>query len=167
MKANWRLLVSCCLHIVFRRGRQPETSLTILSACFSTLLCTSLPLSLVIRRVRAHRSGMSDDASNLRIRPGRIRDRGRGARPRAQSFISQVLRAAAKANGGPLTPAQRRGTAPPAMAGAASSMVATPITPTAAALSSVARKTATLSGSSSRPRTAIAWRICAASPETS
>jgi len=50
-----------------------------------------------------------DDASNLRIRPGRIRDRGRGARPRAQSFMSQVLRAAAKANGGPLTPAQLRG----------------------------------------------------------
>ena len=52
---------------------------------------------------------MSDDASNLRIRPGRIRDRGRGARPRSQSFINQVLRAAAKANGGPLTPAQLRG----------------------------------------------------------
>jgi hypothetical protein len=52
---------------------------------------------------------MSDDASNLRIRPGRIRDRGRGARPRAESFISQVMRAAAKANGGPLTPAQLRG----------------------------------------------------------
>jgi len=52
---------------------------------------------------------MRDDASKLRIRPGRIRDRGRGARPRAQSFISQVLRAAAKANGGPLTPAKLRG----------------------------------------------------------
>ena len=52
---------------------------------------------------------MSDDTSNVRIRPGRIRDRGRGARPRARSFISQVLRAAAKANGGPLTPAQLRG----------------------------------------------------------
>jgi hypothetical protein len=50
-----------------------------------------------------------DDASNLRIRPGRIRDRGRSARPRAQSFVNQVLRAAAKANGGPLTRAQLRG----------------------------------------------------------
>lgn len=50
-----------------------------------------------------------DDASNLRIRPGRIRDRGRGARPRVQSFLNQALRAAAKANGGPLTPAQLRG----------------------------------------------------------
>jgi hypothetical protein len=50
-----------------------------------------------------------DDASNLRIRPGGIRDRGRGARPRVQSFMNQVLRAAAKANGGPLTPAQLRG----------------------------------------------------------
>jgi hypothetical protein len=48
------------------------------------------------------------------VRPERvvsfIGDRGRGARPRARSFISQVLRAAAKANGGPLTPAQLRGT---------------------------------------------------------
>src|SRR5260370_38292479 len=74
IKANWRLPVSCCLHIVFRRSWQAETALTILSACFSTLLCTSLPLSLEISRVRAHRSAMSDDASNLRIRPRRSRD---------------------------------------------------------------------------------------------
>src|SRR5204863_10045135 len=110
IKANWRLRLSSCLHIVFRLRRQLRTVLTILSACLSTLEHTLLLLSLENGRARAHRSGMSDDASNLRIRPGRIRDRGRGARPRAQSFISQVLRAAAKANGGPLTPAQLRGT---------------------------------------------------------
>jgi type IV secretory pathway VirD2 relaxase len=74
--------------------------MTILSACFSTLLCTFLPLLLENRRGQAHRSAMSDDVSSVRIRPGRIRDRGRGARPRAQSFMSQVLRAAAKANRG-------------------------------------------------------------------
>lgn len=50
-----------------------------------------------------------NDASDLRIRPGRIRDGGRTAKPRGRSFVSQVLRAAAKANGGPLTPAQLRG----------------------------------------------------------
>jgi hypothetical protein len=218
--------------IVFRRRRQPETAMTILSACFSTLLCTFLPLLLENRRGQAHRSAMSDDVSSVRIRPGRIRDRGRGARPRAQSFMSQVLRAAAKANegrrprpscAGPAAAAARRardaapalgaarrsptrssarqqrdegpgsagsssrlvssatnsaqalpghifatssGTAPPAMAGGVSSMAATPITPTAVPSSSAGTRTATRSDSSSRPKTAIAWPICAASPET-
>jgi hypothetical protein len=49
-----------------------------------------------------------DDAFDLRLRPGRIRDRGRASAPRARSFVDQVMRAAAKANGGPLTPAQMR-----------------------------------------------------------
>ena len=55
---------------------------------------------------------MSYDASNLRIRPGRIRDCGRVARLRVHSFVSQVLRAAAKANGGPLTAVQLLGSRP-------------------------------------------------------
>jgi type IV secretory pathway VirD2 relaxase len=57
-------------------------------------------------------AGMTrDDASDLRLRPGRIRDRGRASAPRARSFVDQVMRAAAKANGGPLTPEQMRGQA--------------------------------------------------------
>jgi type IV secretory pathway VirD2 relaxase len=57
------------------------------------------------------------DASDFRPRPGRIRDRGRPAARRSLSFVDEVMRAAAKANGGPLTPAQfagsrRRGGAP-------------------------------------------------------
>ena len=58
---------------------------------------------------------MSYDASNLRIRPDRIRDCGRVVRPRVHSFVSfvsQVLRAAAKANGGPLTAVQLLGSRP-------------------------------------------------------
>jgi hypothetical protein len=58
---------------------------------------------------------MSYDASNLRIRPGRIRDCGRVAWSRVHSFVSfvsQVLRAAAKANGGPLTAVQLLGGSP-------------------------------------------------------
>lgn len=51
----------------------------------------------------------ADDRSDFRIRPGRIRDRGGRTAPRARSFVDQVMRAAAKANGGPLTPAQMRG----------------------------------------------------------
>ena len=49
-----------------------------------------------------------DDAFNFRPRHGRIRDCGGGAGPRAQSFVAQVMRAAAKANGAPLTLAEMR-----------------------------------------------------------
>jgi type IV secretory pathway VirD2 relaxase len=50
-----------------------------------------------------------DDASDFRPRPGRIRDRGRRSARRSQSFVAQVLKAAAKANGGPLTPSRLSG----------------------------------------------------------
>lgn len=53
--------------------------------------------------------GMSrDEISDFRPRPGRIRDRG-ARRGRPKSFFAQVMKAAAKANGGSLTPAQLRG----------------------------------------------------------
>ncbi len=47
---------------------------------------------------------MTDDASNFRIRTGRIRDRRLSTGRRQQSFVNQVLKAAAKANGAALTP---------------------------------------------------------------
>ncbi len=52
-----------------------------------------------------------DDASDFRPRTGRIRDQGRtGARrSQSQSFVAQVMKAAAKANGGSLTQAQMSG----------------------------------------------------------
>jgi type IV secretory pathway VirD2 relaxase len=50
-----------------------------------------------------------DDTFDFRPRVGRARDRGRGAGARSQSFISQVMRAATRANGGPVTLAQMRG----------------------------------------------------------
>jgi type IV secretory pathway VirD2 relaxase len=58
-----------------------------------------------------------DDASNFRPRTGRIRDQGSPTARRSQSFVAQVLKAAAKAHGGPLSHAQitggkRRGGAP-------------------------------------------------------
>jgi type IV secretory pathway VirD2 relaxase len=58
-----------------------------------------------------------DDASDFRPRTGRIRDRGGPSARRSQSFVAQVMKAAAKANGGPLTRSQisggkRRGGAP-------------------------------------------------------
>jgi type IV secretory pathway VirD2 relaxase len=49
---------------------------------------------------------MSDEASEFRIRTGRIGDRGARAGGRGRSFIDQVLKATAKANGAALTPAQ-------------------------------------------------------------
>jgi hypothetical protein len=51
-----------------------------------------------------------DDASDFRLRPGRIRDRG-GRRRRPRTFVAEVMRAAAKANGGPLTLGKLRGKA--------------------------------------------------------
>jgi type IV secretory pathway VirD2 relaxase len=50
-----------------------------------------------------------DDDFNFRPRPGRVRDRGVRTGPQARSFVAQVMRAAAKANGGPLTLAEMRG----------------------------------------------------------
>jgi type IV secretory pathway VirD2 relaxase len=49
---------------------------------------------------------MSDDASDFRIRPGRIRERGTRIGKRQPSFINQALKAAAKAKGAALTPAE-------------------------------------------------------------
>jgi hypothetical protein len=56
--------------------------------------------------------GMSmshDDASDFRPRPGRIRDPGARVGRQPRSFVTQVMKAAAKANGGPLTSTQLNG----------------------------------------------------------
>src|SRR4051812_19362697 len=50
-----------------------------------------------------------DDAFDFRPRPGRIRDRGARGGAQSQSFVALVMRAATRANGGPLTLAQMRG----------------------------------------------------------
>ncbi|MPZ38329.1 MAG: DUF3363 domain-containing protein [Rhizobiales bacterium] len=49
-----------------------------------------------------------DEAFDFRPRPGRVRDRG-GRGSDSRSFVAQVMRAATKANGGPLTLAEMRG----------------------------------------------------------
>lgn len=49
------------------------------------------------------------DPSDFRPRPGRIRDQGRAIGRRSQSFVAQVMKAAARANGGPLTQTQLSG----------------------------------------------------------
>src|SRR5215467_10479739 len=49
-----------------------------------------------------------DETFDFRVRPGRIRQRG-GRGSYSQSFVAQVVRAATKANGGPLTLAEMRG----------------------------------------------------------
>lgn len=49
---------------------------------------------------------MSDESSDFRIRPGRIRERGTRIGKRQPSFINQALKAAAKAKGAALTPAE-------------------------------------------------------------
>ena len=50
-----------------------------------------------------------DDTSDFRPRPGRIRDHGARKARQPKSFFAQVMKAAAKANGGPLTSAQLSG----------------------------------------------------------
>jgi type IV secretory pathway VirD2 relaxase len=47
-----------------------------------------------------------DDTSNFQPRTGRIRDQGRPASRRLPSFVDQVMKAATKANGGPLSNAK-------------------------------------------------------------
>lgn len=51
----------------------------------------------------------SDDTSDFHPRPGRIRDRGARAGRQPRSFVAQVLKAAAKASGGPLTSTRSNG----------------------------------------------------------
>jgi type IV secretory pathway VirD2 relaxase len=50
-----------------------------------------------------------EDPSDFRPRTGRIRDQGRAIERRSQSFVAQVMKAAARANGGPLTQTQLSG----------------------------------------------------------
>ena len=76
---------------------------------FSTTWHEVRRFGLALDRSWRNLSRMShDDASDLRPRSGRIRDRGSRAGRRSTSFVNQVLKAAAKANGGPLTAAQMR-----------------------------------------------------------
>lgn len=76
---------------------------------FSTPWHKVCRIGLALRPSRRKLVGMShDDASDFRPRPGRIRDRGPRMGRRSQSFIAQVMKAAAKANGGPLTLVQIR-----------------------------------------------------------
>jgi len=49
------------------------------------------------------------DTSDFLVKLGRVRDRGARAKPRAQSFVALSLRAAAKANGGPVELGRTRG----------------------------------------------------------
>lgn len=80
-----------------------------LNSCFPTLFNTLPASRLVQPRHYAQLHHMRDDSFDFRLRPGRIRDQRRASTPRARSFVDQVMRAAAKANDGPLTPAQMRG----------------------------------------------------------
>jgi hypothetical protein len=50
-----------------------------------------------------------DEISDFRPRPGRIRDRGPRVGRRPRSFVAQVMKAAAKASGGPLKSVRSRG----------------------------------------------------------
>jgi type IV secretory pathway VirD2 relaxase len=59
-------------------------------------------------RLRAATSLACDDISDFRPRPERIRDRGARHGRRPKSFFAQVMKAAVKANGGPLTSAKSR-----------------------------------------------------------
>ena len=52
-----------------------------------------------------------DDRFEFRLRPGRVRDRGGRSTYRSRFFVAQVMAAAAKANGGPLSPLAPEATA--------------------------------------------------------
>jgi len=67
-----------------------------------------LPLVLPRRRRKLLRMG-NDDASDLRLRAGKIRDRGSPPSRRPHSFVSQVMKAVTKAKGAGIGPAPTRG----------------------------------------------------------
>jgi type IV secretory pathway VirD2 relaxase len=78
--------------------------------CFCCRRCDGALFKLVFEAVCCDIVSMSrDDASDFRPRPGRIRDRGARAGRQPRSFVAQVMKAAAKANGGPFTLAHSRG----------------------------------------------------------
>ncbi len=110
IKANWRLRISYRLHIIF--GLVGFVAMLAAPHCvsFSTPWHKVHRFALALRARRRKLAGMSrDEDPNFQPRAGRIRDHGRRTGRRSQSFIAQVIKAAAKANGGPLTPAQLRG----------------------------------------------------------
>ena len=77
------------------------------TAGFCSRLYATRRHGLARRDRRFDISAMSrDDATDFRPRTGRIRDHGRESAPQSRSFVAQVMKAAAKANGGPLTQAQ-------------------------------------------------------------
>ncbi len=77
---------------------------------YSTLWQEVRRFGLALSKSQRNPVGMSqDDASDFQPRPGRIRDRRPRVGRRSQSFFAQVMKAAAAANGGPLTLAQMRG----------------------------------------------------------
>jgi len=67
-------------------------------------------LQLVFRRFRRKLLRMSsDDASDVRLRAGKIRDRGTTASRRPRSFVAQVMKAVTKAKGAGIGLAPKRG----------------------------------------------------------
>ena len=87
------------------------------NACLSAPSCDVCLFSVARRGDRLDLSSMNrTDVSDFRPRPGRVRDRGRPNARRSLSFVDQVMKAAVKANGGPLFPsrpgARRAGGAP-------------------------------------------------------
>jgi hypothetical protein len=78
--------------------------------CFCCRWCDGALYRVEFLVVSSDIVGMSrDEISDFRPRPGRVRDRGGSARRRSRSFVAQVMRAASKANGGPLTFGKPRG----------------------------------------------------------
>jgi hypothetical protein len=73
--------------------------------CFSCRQCDGAPSRLAGGDIV---SMSRDETSDFRPRPGRIRDRGARAGRQPRSFVAQVMKAAAKANGVPLTKSRGR-----------------------------------------------------------
>ena len=102
-----RASVSFCRRTGFWPGSAARVAAATPTACFCSRLYAVSRRGLAPREQRFDISAMSrDDATGFRPRTGRIRDHGRASAPQSRSFVAQVMKAAAKANGGPLTQAQ-------------------------------------------------------------
>ena len=111
LKHSCRLLLRVCLHIVIGG-----------SSGFSE--CVSFRISFLFQRHDASCAELSlfcatrwrkllrmsdDDSSDLRLRTGKIRDRGSSPSRRPRSFVAQVMKAVTKAKGAGIGPSPKRG----------------------------------------------------------
>ena len=106
IKANCRLRVRFCLHIAVGDCHDASRGGFFTSPFFFNAVMRGARILACFRAAPAQVPRMSNDESaDLRLRVGKIRDRGSNAARRPRSFVAQVMKAVTKAKGAGVTPA--------------------------------------------------------------